>query len=203
MQARFLYSDHVFRMENGIKFRFCQETQGNAGFLQRNVLSIGFFCGFCRIFVADIGVQSSDQHQRTVQIFLHSLFVGFQTQDAVIVEGDHGIAEESGRLQEIVDQHRHKHIQLEIALACGNPHSGVIAHDLHSHHGDGFTLGGIDLSGHDGRTGFVFRDGDLTQTQPGSGGKPADIVGNFHQVGCQGFQCPVGEDQLVLGGQRQ
>ena len=188
-------------MEHPVKFRFGQEAQLYTGFLQGDVLGKGFFRGFRRIFVADIGIQGGNQHQGVLQILPHFLPVGPNTHGAALIEGRHGFRQKPGRLQKIVDQNRHEHVQLEIALTGGNAHGGIVAHDLHGNHGQGLALGGVDLAGHDGGAWLVGGNGDFSQTQPGAGGQPAHIVGNFHQVAGKSLQRPMGEHQLVLGGQ--
>ena len=96
------------------------------------------------------------------------------------MEGVHTLCQQPRRLQEIVDQHRHVDIQLEISLARGDADGRIIAHDLHGHHGNGLALGRIDLSGHDGRTRFIFRYCELSKAQPRAGSQPADIIGDLH-----------------------
>ena len=55
---------------------------------------------------------------------------------------------------------------------------------------------------HDGTAGFVFGDKDLADTAPGTAGQPADIIGYFHYIGCQGFQCAVRENKFIFGCKR-
>ena len=100
-----------------------------------------------------------------------------------------------------MDTHRHKNVQLKIALRSGHAHRHIVAHDLHRHHGDGLALGGIDLAGHNGGAGFVFRNADLSQSVAGAGSQPPHVVGDLHHVAGQSLQRSVGKYQLILGGQ--
>src|SRR5439155_961920 len=54
-------------------------------------------------------------------------------------------------------------------LQGGSLECEVIIHDLHSDHGEGFTLGGVDLAWHDRRARLVFRDRQFGK----SGARPA------------------------------
>ncbi len=45
---------------------------------------------------------------------------------------------------------------LKLSAGASNTDSGLVSHNLGSNHGDGFTLGRIDLSGHDTATRFVL-----------------------------------------------
>ena len=192
--------NHLFGMENLVKSICGKETKLNAGFLKGNVVFICLLGSLCGIFIADVGIQRSHQHQRIVQVMAHFCPVGLDAHHAVVVEGDHGFRQKPGGLEEIVDQHRHEHIQLEIALAGGNAHGGIVAHDLDGHHGDGFALGGVDLAGHDGGAGLVFGNEDLAQTVAGAGGQPAHVVGDLHHIGGKSLDGAVSKDELILRG---
>ena len=87
--------------------------------------------------------------------------VGGDAGGAVAVKGGHGVGEEPGRLEEIVDAHRHEDVELEVALTGRHAHRHVVGHDLDGHHGHRLTLGGVDLAGHDGGAGLVFRDANF------------------------------------------
>ena len=55
--------------------------------------------------------------------------------DLLLAEGVHAVRQQAGRLQEIVGNHRHKDVQLEVALAGGEADGRIVAHDLHRNHG--------------------------------------------------------------------
>ena len=65
----------------------------------------------------------------------------------------------------------------------------------------GLALGGVDLAGHDGGAGLVFRDADFAQAVARAGGQPAHVVGDLHQVRRQRLERAVGKDELVLAGE--
>ena len=198
---RYLFSDHLLGAEDFVEALRGQVAQGDAGFPQGDALLIGQLRHPGGILIADVGIQRRDQHEGIVEVAAHLLPVGTDAHHAVIMESLHALCQEPGGLEEIVDQHRHIDVQLEIALAGGDADGHIIAHDLGRHHGDRLALGGIDLAGHDGGAGLILGDGDLAKADPGAGCQPADIVGDLHQIRGQGLQRSVGEDQLILGGQ--
>ena len=97
-----------------------------------------------------------------------------------------------------MDHHRHIYIQLQIALRSTDADTCIIGHDLHGYHGDGFALGRIYLTGHDGRTGFIFGNIDFPQTTARAACQPADIVRNFHQICRQPLQSTMHKYDLIL-----
>ena len=113
-------------------------------------------------------VQRGDQHQRFPQIFIYFLPVRANPLRAVSAEGVAGIRQQVHRLQEIVNHHRHEHIQLKIPLRRRQPDGRVVTHDLNADHGHRFALRGIDLSGHDGTAGLILRNRELADSASGS-----------------------------------
>ena len=91
-------------MEDLVELFRRQEAQRNAGFFQSNVLGKGLLRGFCRVFVADVGVQGGDQHEGIAQIGVHLLLIGGDARHAPLPEGGHGLRQEPGRLEEIVNE---------------------------------------------------------------------------------------------------
>ena len=89
-----------------------------------------------------------------------------------------------------------------MALATRHRDGGVIPHHLGADHGHGFTLGRIDLAGHDRGPRLVFRQGNLAQTRARAGAQQADVIGNLEQGYGDRVKRAVRLDQRVLGGQR-
>ena len=162
---------------------------------------MGLFCHAGGVFVSDVGGKACDEHERAVEIVVHFVAVGFDAADTALVEGAHAVGQQPDGLQEIIDHDGHEDIELKIALRGGDADRRVVAHDLHGNHGDGLALGRVDLARHDGGAGFIFGDGDLTESQSGPRCQPADIVGDLEKIGGERLERSVGEDQLVLGGQ--
>ena len=87
----------------------------------KEMLSLkAFFAVFGGVFIADIRVERRDQHQRIVQIVIHFVLVCGNAHGTVVVERDDRFGEQSCGLKEVVISDGHKHIQLKIALRCGN-----------------------------------------------------------------------------------
>ena len=102
-------------------------------------------------------------------------------------------------MQEVVDDHGLEDVEFEVALGPGEADGGVVSHDLAADHGHGFALGGIDLARHDGRTGFVFRDGQFAKAASRPAGQPANVVRYFHERAGEGLECAGGKDKFVVG----
>ena len=162
---------------------------------------MGFLRDFRPPVVPYMGGQGRHEHQGLAEIPSDSLSIGLHPPQGIFLEGPHSVGEETAGLKEVVDDHRHEDIELEVALARRETDCRVIPQNLHGDHGEGLALGGVHLAGHDGAPRFVLGKNDLAEAAPGTGGEPADVVGNLHQVRRQGLQ-PAGEkNQLVLARQ--
>jgi hypothetical protein len=67
---------------------------------------------------------------------------------AVLVEALGAVGQQAHGLQQVVGHDRLEHVELEVALRAREPDGGVVAEDLHAHHGGashcvGFTLPGM------------------------------------------------------------
>ena len=149
-----------------------------------------------------MGVQRGDEHERIFYIALDDGEVRLDADGAVIVEGMAGVGEEADGVQEIVDDDGFEHIELEVTLRGGDADGGVVAHDLDGDHGEGFGLGGVHLAGHDGRTGLIFWDDEFAKSAAGTGGEPADVVGDLHERAGEGFYGSACNDEFVVAGER-
>ena len=97
-----------------------------------------------------MAVQDSRQHQRLVQQGGNPLLVGFDANNTVLGEASATIRQQSDRLKQVLDQDWLENVQLELTVRTGNRDSGIVSDDLGGNHGQGFTLGGVDLARHDG-----------------------------------------------------
>src|SRR5437016_1175584 len=122
--------------------------------------------------------------------------------DAVLDETVAGVGEEFDGVQVIEDHHGLENVQLEIALRAGEADGGVIAHDLHGDHGEGFGLSGIYLARHNRRPGLVFRKREFAEAAARAGSEPANIIGDFEERSSKRLQCSRGEDDFVVSGER-
>ncbi len=101
-----------------------------------------------------------------------------------------------------MDDDRLEDVEFEISLRSGEADGRVIAHHLAANHGHGLALGRIDFAGHDGRAGFVLRNGQLAEPATRSAGQPTDVVGDFHQRAGERLERARGEDEFVVRGKR-
>ena len=125
--------------------------QGDAGFLEADVLVERLVCRFCRVFVADVGVQRGDEHERIVEVEVHLFFVRRNARRAVGVERHDRFGKEAHRLQKIIRDNRHKYVEFEIALTRADTDGDIVSHHLHRNHRHRFALRRIDFSRHNGR----------------------------------------------------
>lgn len=73
---------------------------------------------------------------------------------------------------------------MEIAVSFARTWTATMVRDSHC---VGFTLPGmIELPG------SFSGNGNFTEAASGAAGQPADVVGDFHQIGRHGFECAVG-----------
>ena len=149
--------------------------------LQRRALLVRVLGDLGRVVVADLAVERGHQHQRLVDQLLDPRPVGLDAHRAVVVEAQRGIGEQPDRLQEVVGDHRLEDVELEIALARGDPDRGVVAHHLHGDHRHRLGLGRVDLAGHDRGPGLVLGDHQLAEARARPGGQPAHVVGDLHE----------------------
>ena len=109
------------------------------------------------------------QHQGAVHILFDLLQIRFGAIDQELAEVGAAIGHDCDRVGDVEDHQRLVNVHFEIAARAAETHRDVIGHDLHSDHGEGFTLGGVDLAWHDRRARLVFRDRQFGK----SGARPA------------------------------
>ena len=165
---------HLLGVKDFVEAFRCQKAQLHAGFLQADVFVEGKLRGFGCIFIADIGIQSRDQHEGVVQVLPHLLPVRPDADGTVYVEGADGLTEQPRRLQEVIGDDRQENVQFKVALR-GSKTDGIVV---------------------------ACGDGDLPQPAAGPRGKPAHIVCDLHHIARQRSDRAVGKDQLVPGGER-
>ena len=119
----------------------------------------------------------------------------------MLVEGTHRIGQQPRGLQEVVDNHRLEHIQLEVALARSEADRRIVAHYLADDHRHRLALRRINFARHDRAARFILRNTNLANAASRSAGQPPDIVGDLHQIGRQSFERAVNEDKLVMARQ--
>ena len=104
-------------------------------------------------------------------------------------------------MQDIVDDDGFEDVEFEMSVRARYRYSRMIAHDLCADHGEGFTLGWVDLSGHDRGAGLVGWQGNFADPRSRAGAEQADVVGDFHERYGQRVERAGGFYQCVVGGQ--
>src|SRR5882724_1828228 len=96
-------------------------------------------------------------------------FDGLEPYGAFIVEGYTTVANKPGAMEEVVDHYRFEYVELEMAGSTTDIDGHVVAHHLRGDHRKRFALRGIDLAGHDGRTGLIVGNKKFADTAAGAG----------------------------------
>ena len=85
-------------------------------------------------------------------------------------------------MQQVVDDDRQHHIELERAGLAGDRDGGVVADHLGGDHANRFRNHRVDLAGHDRTAWLKCRQFDFTQPRQGACIHPAEVVGDLHQA---------------------
>src|SRR5205085_7132222 len=118
---------HLFRLHVLVELRARQQAQRNRSVAQRDALLVRVLGDLGGVVVADVRVQSGDEHERLAQVFVNLRAVEFDAGDAVINEAVTGVFQEADRMEQVVDQHRLEDVQLEVALRAGETDGRVVA----------------------------------------------------------------------------
>ena len=181
-------AQHVLWPHPLVEFFVCEVTQLQRGFAQGQAFGVGFFGDFGRFVVTNVRIECRHQHQATFQMFSHFRRVDFQPGDAMLVEVAAAVCQQLDRLQQVVDDHRLVHVQLQVTLAGGKADGHVVAHHLAGQHRQGFALRRIDLARHDRAARLIGGQFDFGQPRAWAGTQQAEVIGQFHQHDRQGFQ---------------
>ena len=123
-----------------------------------------------------------------LQVRGHLPGVRLQPGNTVLGEVAAAIGQELNRLQQVVDDHRLEHVELQVALAGGEGDGGVVAQHLAGEHRQRLALGRVDLAGHDRTAWLIGRQAHFGQTGAWPGAQQAQVVGDLHQGHGQGLQ---------------
>ena len=66
--------------------------------------------------VSHSAVQTSDQHQTLIQNCVDPLLVGFNSNNTVLGETLGAVSEQSNALEQVLDQDRLEHVELELTV---------------------------------------------------------------------------------------
>ena len=180
-----LRSDHVLGTDDLIEFVFRDESQIGGFLLEGRAVFMGGFRDLRRLVIADLRRQCGDQHERALHELVYAVQIGFDAYDAIVRKASARVADESDRLQQVMDHDRLEHVEFHVALAAGHGYGRVVAHDLTAHHCQRFALGRVDFAGHDRRARFILGQYQFAETRPGARAQKPHIVGDFEQAARQ------------------
>lgn len=89
---------------------------------------------------------------------------------------------------------------LKLSVRSSNRDGHVVTHDLGGDHGEGLALSGVDLSGHDGRSGLVLGEAELSKSATGSTSEVTDVVGDLHEGDGEDVEGARGLDDGIVSG---
>ena len=103
--------------------------------------------------------------------------------DALVGQVLGGVGQELDRLEQVVGDHRHHHVEVEVRpQGVGPGDRRVVADDLRGDHHHGLGDHRVDLAGHDRAARLELGDLDLADPAPRPRGEPADVVGDVREA---------------------
>jgi len=180
--------DHLPGIDDLVEPLLVDETGFERSLLQCQAIIICLMRDRRGLVVADHRAERGHQHQRASDRLLDPRAVQSRSLHGEAAEFVARVAEHPGRVEEVVDHDRAHRVELEIALAAGESHGVVFTDHLDADHHHCFALGRIDLARHDRGAGLVLRQQELAEAAARAGGKPAHVVGDFHQRDCETAQ---------------
>src|SRR5882762_4423182 len=112
------------------------------------------------------------------------------------------VGQQPHALEEIVDDERLEHVQLEISRGTADIDRDVVAEHLRAQHRHRLGLRGIDLARHDRAAGLVFRNRDLADAAARAAREPAHVVCDLGERRGDRLQRAVGVHQGVVRRER-
>ena len=169
-------------------------------FLQRCSILVCSLRDVCSGVVANVRVESGDEHETLIEKFINAIAVGLNASNAVEVEGFTGIGEEGSRVQDVLNDHRLEHIELEVARHATNADGRVVTHNLGADHSNSLALSRVNLARHDRRARLVLRERKLAKAASRARAKETNIVSDFHQGTCKSIEGSVEMHKCILRG---
>jgi hypothetical protein len=131
-----------------------------------------------------------------------ALAVGLDAVDAARTANRRRAREDLDRLQQVVGDHRHHHVELEVARHAGPGDRGVVADHLRRDHQHRLGDHRVDLAGHDRAARLQRREGDLADAAARARASQRTSLAILVSADRDRLQRARGLDRGVLGGQR-
>jgi hypothetical protein len=161
---------------------------------------VSVLCNLGGHVVANDGVEAGDKHERLVEESINSLLISLKTLDQVLLERTHTVAQQTGAVKEVADHDGLEDVELKVTLRTSEGNGGLVTKNLATEHGQRLTLGGVDLAGHDGRTGLVLGELELAETAARTRAEETDVLSNLEERCSQGVQLTVCLNDGIVGG---
>src|SRR6185312_11931736 len=108
-------------------------------------------------FVSHMRVDGRDNTDAAVNVRSHALHISGKSLDQIFAEHHKDVGHHADRLEQIENQHRLHHVQLELAGFRSKADRVVVADHLESHLVYYLGHHGIDFAGHDARARLSWR----------------------------------------------
>ena len=194
-----LWAKHILWDNPLVELFFGDVAQFHGGLLEGCALFVSSLGDVGSSVVADMEVESSDQHQGFVEDLVDVCTVGLDSGNAVSVEAVAGISEKSNRMEHVPNDQRLENIEFKVSVASTNSNGDVVTHDLSADHREGLALSGVDLTRHYGGAWLVLWKRDLTEAASWTGSKEPDVVGDFHKGYSDGVEGATEVNERILG----
>ena len=139
-----------------------------------------------RLRVADLRGQRRNERRAALEPMLALRPVGLDPFHAALRQESRGVREDRDGEQQVVRNHRHHDVQLELPRFRRSRDGHVVAQRLIAHHVHHLGDGRVHLPGHDARPGLDRGEGDLRQRRAWPGGEQPQVardLAEIHRVG--------------------
>lgn len=174
-------ANHVLGSNPLVKLLGGKDTKLKSRLLEGDSLLVGVLGNLGGSVVTNLGVKGGDKHEGLLHELLNSLLVGNNTLNTVDAERLGTISNQADRRKQVGNHNRLENVKLKLARGTSKSDGGVVTENLGTEHGQGLVLSGVNLTGHDRRTGLVLGEVELAVSTSGTGAKVSNVVGNLEK----------------------
>src|SRR4029079_4530382 len=102
-----------------IKFSRGDEAKANRFLAQRRPVGVRCLRNLSGPVISDLWGKGGDEHERALHQLADARFVGTYSDDAIVGEGDDGVAEQPDRMHHAISEQRLVYVSVQSPLAGG------------------------------------------------------------------------------------